>query len=95
MAHLSGHHMIVNALLSQLVIIDMQVKLAPAMPKDTMQAVVKNCSILAQAANLLSVTTTLTEQYPQGLYIFNKINNYSVTFLYKNENSYYYFSYSN
>ena len=67
MAHLSGHHMIVNALLSQLVIIDMQVKLAPAMPKDTMQAVVKNCSILAQAANLLSVTTTLTEQYPQGL----------------------------
>ena len=56
-----------SAELSQLGMIDMQVKLALAMPKDAMQAMVKNCGILAQAANLLNVTTTLTEQYPQGL----------------------------
>jgi nicotinamidase-related amidase len=52
---------------SQLVIIDMQVKLALAMPKDAMQVATKNCSILAQAANLLSVPVIVTEQYPQGL----------------------------
>ena len=60
-------HLTANPLLSQLVIIDMQVKLAPAMSKDAMQAVVKNCGMLVQAANLLSVPTILTEQYPQGL----------------------------
>lgn len=53
--------------LSQLVIIDMQEKLASAMPADAMQQVAKNCSILAQAAALLNVPTVLTEQYPQGL----------------------------
>lgn len=62
MAHLSA-----NAASSQLVIIDMQIKLASAMPVDTMQAVIKNCAILAQAAQLLSVASVLTEQYPQGL----------------------------
>jgi nicotinamidase-related amidase len=56
-----------NASLSQLLIIDMQVKLAPAMSQDAMQSIVKNCGILVQAANLLNVATTLTEQYPQGL----------------------------
>lgn len=53
--------------MSELVIIDMQQKLAPAMPQDVMQATVKNCGILAQAATLLGVPTVLTEQYPQGL----------------------------
>ena len=53
--------------LSQLVIVDMQVKLALAMPADVMQQATKNCSILAQAAMLLNVPTVLTEQYPQGL----------------------------
>ena len=52
---------------SQLVIIDMQVKLAPAMQADAMQAVTKNCAILLQAANLMQVPTLVTEQYPQGL----------------------------
>ena len=52
---------------SQLVIIDMQVKLAPAMQADAMQAVIKNCAILLQAANLMQVPTLVTEQYPQGL----------------------------
>jgi nicotinamidase-related amidase len=52
---------------SQLVVIDMQMKLAPAMPQDAMQSAIKNCSILIQAANHLSVPIIVTEQYPQGL----------------------------
>lgn len=53
--------------LSQLVIIDMQPKLAAVMPTDAMQTVLKHCSILAQAATMLEVPVTLTEQYPKGL----------------------------
>ena len=47
--------------------IDLQVKLAPAMDSATMQAVTKNCAILLQAASLMQVHTIVTEQYPQGL----------------------------
>ena len=53
--------------LSQLVIVDMQVKLSVAMPSAAMQLVTKHCSILAQAASLLNIPSVLTEQYPQGL----------------------------
>lgn len=56
-----------DAALSQFVIIDVQTRLATAMPADAMQAVVKNCSILAQTAAMLGVTMIVTEQYPQGL----------------------------
>jgi Isochorismatase family len=52
---------------SQLVMIDMQIKLASAMPTEALQSEVKNCGILAQAANLLAVSFVITEQYPQGL----------------------------
>jgi len=52
---------------SQLIMIDMQLRLATVMPTDAMQSVLKNCSILAQAATLLEVPVTLTEQYPKGL----------------------------
>ena len=52
---------------SQLVIIDMQQKLAAAMPADAMQAIVKNCGILLQAAALLEIPVLHTEQYPKGL----------------------------
>ena len=58
---------VAQAALSQLVVIDMQVKLANAMPSEVLRGVVKNCGILAQTANLLAVTTIVTEQYPQGL----------------------------
>ena len=57
----------INPALSQLVIVDMQAKLAAAMSADAMQQVTKNCSMLAQAAALLNIPTVLTEQYPQGL----------------------------
>ena len=52
--------------LSQLVIVDMQVKLAPAMPADAMHNVTKNCGILAQASQILAVPVILTEHYAQG-----------------------------
>ena len=48
-----------NLLLSQLAIIDMQVKLAPAMSADALKSVVKNCGILAQAAQILAVSTVV------------------------------------
>lgn len=53
--------------LSQFVIIDVQSRLASVMPTDALQATVKNCGILAQAAHMLDVPIVLTEQYPQGL----------------------------
>lgn len=53
--------------LSQLVIVDMQVKLASVMALESMQLTIKNCSVLAQAAHVLSVPLIVTEQYPQGL----------------------------
>lgn len=59
--------LLLHAVQSQFVIIDMQVKLAPAMDLVRMQAASKNCAILLQAANLMQVPTLVTEQYPQGL----------------------------
>jgi isochorismate hydrolase len=53
--------------LSQLVMVDMQEKLASVMPADALESATKNCSILAQAAGLLNIPTVVTEQYPQGL----------------------------
>lgn len=53
--------------ISQLVIVDMQTKLASVMPAEAMQSTIRNCSILVHAAHLLSVPTIVTEQYPQGL----------------------------
>lgn len=58
---------IASVALSQFVIVDVQIKLAPAMQTDAMQAVLKNIGILAQSANLLQVPMIVTEQYPQGL----------------------------
>lgn len=59
--------LIAKANLSQLVIVDVQTCLAAVMPSTEMQAVIKNCSILLQAAKLLEVPAIFTEQYPQGL----------------------------
>jgi len=52
---------------SHLAIVDVQEKLCRIMPEADMQAVIKHCGILLQAANLLEVPATITEQYPDGL----------------------------
>lgn len=51
----------------QLVVIDMQTKLSAAMPEEAMTAVIKQTEVMLQAAQLLSIPTLFTEQYPQGL----------------------------
>ncbi|MGB4811365.1 MAG: isochorismatase family protein [Methylophilaceae bacterium] len=56
-----------NAALSQLVVVDAQIKLAPAMHAEPMSLVIKNIDILAQACQLLQIPVIVTEQYPQGL----------------------------
>jgi len=53
--------------LSQLVVVDVQEKLAGAMPADGLQALVRHCNILLQAAALLEIPVLHTEQYPKGL----------------------------
>ncbi|ABE50800.1 isochorismatase family protein [Methylobacillus flagellatus] len=53
--------------LSQLVIIDVQEKLAAAMDQDAMAALTRDCNILLQASRLLEVPAIVTEQYPKGL----------------------------
>ncbi len=60
-------HLKADVSLSQFVMIDVQSRLATAMPADAMQAVIRNCSILAQTCRLLDVPVIVTEQYPPGL----------------------------
>ncbi len=52
---------------SALVIIDVQTKLAAAMPADELNNVLRTSSILLQAATALKIPVLATEQYPQGL----------------------------
>lgn len=57
--------MLIESQHSQLVLIDLQTKLIPAMFEGA--DVVANALRLAQAAQLLRVPVSLTEQYPEGL----------------------------
>lgn len=52
---------------SQLVVIDVQEKLCGVMAPEALQAMVKNCRILLQAALLLDIPRLYSEQYPKGL----------------------------
>lgn len=52
---------------SQLVVIDIQERLASAMPEKAVARVMDNTAVLLQAAKLLGVAVTRTEQYPKGL----------------------------
>jgi nicotinamidase-related amidase len=52
---------------SQLVVVDVQERLAGAMPPEDLEAVVGNLRILLTAAGRLGLPVTLTEQYPKGL----------------------------
>ncbi|TAG25631.1 MAG: isochorismatase family protein [Burkholderiales bacterium] len=57
--------MLIESSASQLVLIDLQAKLMPAMHESSF--VLQNALRLAQAARLMRVPITLTEQYPEGL----------------------------
>lgn len=61
------NRLITDAHTSQLVLIDLQAKLATVMPNEAMQTTIQNTRVLLQAANILSITTLFTEQYPKGL----------------------------
>lgn len=50
---------------SQLLLIDIQERLAPHVPEGN--SVIANCTRLARYARALGVPTTLTEHYPKGL----------------------------
>jgi len=52
---------------SVLLVVDIQERLAAAMPEESRQTVFRNAGILAQAAQLLDIPGLLTEQYPRGL----------------------------
>lgn len=52
---------------SQLLVVDVQIRLLAAMPEADRAALVKHAEILLQAAEALEIPTVYTEQYPQGL----------------------------
>ncbi len=49
------------------VLVDIQDRLASAMPEDQLSQVIRSARILAEGARLLGATLLLTEQYPRGL----------------------------
>ena len=52
---------------SQLLIIDIQDRLASVMPEDVLENVIRNNTILLRAANELDIPVIHSEQYPKGL----------------------------
>jgi len=52
---------------SQLLIIDVQQRLADTMDRDVLAALVRHTGILIEAANALHIPVLHTEQYPRGL----------------------------
>lgn len=64
---LSINEKLCNAQHSQLLIIDIQERLASAMPADVLETVINNNRILIQAANELKIPVNYSEQYPKGL----------------------------
>jgi nicotinamidase-related amidase len=50
-----------------LLVVDVQERLAAAMPPPAVERVVRNTRILVEAAHRLGVAIVLTEQYPKGL----------------------------
>lgn len=56
-----------DAAVGQLVVVDIQRRLAAAMADDDRARVIRNAAILIQAAGLLNVPLIASEQYPKGL----------------------------
>jgi nicotinamidase-related amidase len=52
---------------SVLVVVDVQERLAAAMPEDALARLVQNTCILLESARLTGATVIATEQYPKGL----------------------------
>lgn len=50
-----------------IIVVDIQERLAPAMPPEALQAVIRSSRILIAASKLLGAPLFLTEQYPKGL----------------------------
>jgi nicotinamidase-related amidase len=59
-AHVSPHR-------AAVLIVDVQEKLAAAMPGDALDRLVRNVGILADAARRFGVPVVVSEQYPKGL----------------------------
>lgn len=49
------------------VVVDVQERLMGAMPEDVTETNLKNMKILLEAAKILGIPVTVTEQYPKGL----------------------------
>ena len=64
---LSLNEKLCHAKHSQLLVIDIQERLASAMPTDVLENVIKNNNILLRAANELDIPVIHSEQYPKGL----------------------------
>lgn len=60
-------HLKADVGLSQLVLVDMQSRLAEVMQADAIKDVMRNCGVLLQSAKLLNVPLVVTEQNPRGL----------------------------
>ncbi|MDA0808247.1 MAG: hydrolase [Planctomycetota bacterium] len=65
MSELPHSHELLSRDESRLLIIDMQERILPVI--DDQKTILANCLKLIQAANILEVPTTATEQYPKGL----------------------------
>lgn len=52
---------------SRLLIVDVQEKLVATLSESTRERLLQSCRFLAEGARILSVPTSITEQYPQGL----------------------------
>jgi nicotinamidase-related amidase len=50
-----------------LLVVDIQERLAPAMPEQVLAQVVRNTSVMIEAAKLLGLPIVVSQQYPRGL----------------------------
>jgi nicotinamidase-related amidase len=57
--------MLLDRARSQLLVVDVQDRLLPAMHES--ERMVENCAVLMQAAHRLGIPVTISEQYPKGL----------------------------